>query len=95
MAAVDWREIKMNTDIGALAPEDAYRQARVVVEDAENPDAVFVSCTNYPSLPVVERFEADLGLPVVTSNAATLWDALGTAGINTSGLPGQLFDLDD
>lgn len=94
VAAVDGREIEMNTDIGALAPEDAYRQARAVAADAENLDAVFVSCTNYPSMSVVEKLEADLGLPVVTSNAATLWDALQVADIDTGGLPGQLFGLD-
>lgn len=94
VVGVDNRAIERNTDIGALTPEEAYRQARVVVERAENPDAVFVSCTNYPSLRVVDRLERDLGLPVVTSNGATLWDALRAVGVTTTGIPGRLSEVD-
>lgn len=66
--------IEPNTEIGRLAPETAYRQAADAVDDET--DAVFVSCTNYRTFEVIDRLEADLGLPVVTSNQATLWDAL-------------------
>lgn len=90
IVAVDDRGITANTDIGALSPEDAYRQVDALLADADDSDGVFVSCTNYPSLPVVETLEADRGLPVVTSNAATLWDALQSVDVDTDG-PGQLF----
>ncbi|GAA0456018.1 maleate cis-trans isomerase [Halococcus dombrowskii] len=90
VVAVDGLDITANTDIGALTPEDAYRQVDTLLADADDPDGVFVSCTNYPSLSVVETLEADFGLPVVTSNAATLWDALRTVDVDTAG-SGQLF----
>lgn len=35
-------------------------------------DLVFVSCTNFPALSVLEELERRLGRPVVTSNQATL-----------------------
>ncbi len=80
--------IEDNTAIGALTPEDAAGQVRETV--APDVDAVFVSCTNYPTLAVVEALEAELGLPVVTSNQATLWDLCRVAGIECEG-PGELF----
>ena len=91
VVAVDGLGITANTDIGARTPEDAYRQVDALLADADDPDGVFVSCTNYPSLPAIEPLEADLGLPVVTSNAATLWDALRTVDVDTENGPGRLF----
>jgi maleate isomerase len=92
VVAVDGRGLEANTDIGSLAPEDAYRQVKALLADDE-PDCLFVSCTNYPSLSVVEALERDCGLPVVTSNAATVWDALRTVDVDTDGLPGRLAGL--
>lgn len=65
--------------IGRQAPGVAYRVAR----EAYTPDAdgVFISCTNFASLPVIEPLEAEIGEPVVTSNQATLWAALRRAGL--------------
>ncbi len=81
-----------NTEIGALTPEDASRQVRETVDaDFESVDAVFVSCTNYPTLPAIEPLEGDLGIPVVTSNQATLWDLCQVADVSVEG-PGALFD---
>jgi maleate isomerase len=53
---------------------------------------VFVSCTNYRTFEVIERLEADLGKPVVTSNQATLWDALRTLGVDDDLPLGRLFE---
>lgn len=72
--SIDGHGVERNTEIGALSPQAAYRQAAAAVDGAV--DAVFVSCTNYRTFEVVDRLEADLGIPVVTSNQATLWDAL-------------------
>ena len=44
-------------------------------------EACLVTCTDFPTLPLVRKLEADLGVPVVTSNQATLWAALRRAGI--------------
>lgn len=86
--SIHGRGIEDNTEIGALRPADAYRQVREVL-DADQ-DAVFVSCTNYRAIGAIEDLEADLGVPVVTSNGATLRDACRTAGIAVNG-PGRLF----
>ncbi|RAH97757.1 hypothetical protein DLJ53_28370 [Acuticoccus sediminis] len=44
-------------------------------------EALLITCTDFPALPLVEPLEAELGIPVVTSNTATLWAALRRAGI--------------
>ncbi|AFZ73468.1 maleate cis-trans isomerase family protein [Natronobacterium gregoryi] len=90
VTSIDGRGIEANVEIGALTPEDATEQAREGV-DAADVDAVFVSCTNYRSLAAVEELENDLGVPVVTSNGATLWDVARVAGLEVDG-PGTLFE---
>ncbi|QIE48155.1 maleate cis-trans isomerase (plasmid) [Pseudohalocynthiibacter aestuariivivens] len=44
--------------------------------DTQASDAVFVSCTDYRALEVVDTLEAKLGKPVLTSNQVTLWGIL-------------------
>ena len=44
-------------------------------------DAVFLSCTDMPSLHLIPSIEAEIGCPVVTSNSATLWHALRTLSV--------------
>ena len=53
-----------------------------------------ISCTNYRTLDVIDVLESDLGVPVVSSNGATLWDALGQLGVTPDSLPGTLGSLD-
>ncbi|WP_227377318.1 maleate cis-trans isomerase family protein [Haladaptatus halobius] len=88
---MDGRGIEANADIGSLRPADAYRQVRGTVSKAGAVDAAFVSCTNYRTLPAIEPLEADFDVPVVTSNQATLWDALRQLGVSAN-VPGRLGD---
>jgi maleate isomerase len=50
------------------------------MREAPPAEALFLSCTNIHSLPVLELLEARLGKPVVSSNQAVLWYALQLAG---------------
>ncbi|WP_339951629.1 hypothetical protein [uncultured Albimonas sp.] len=50
-------------------------------------DALLITCTDFPTLPLIEPLEAELGVPVVTSNQATLWAMLRAVGIHDS-VPG-------
>lgn len=43
--------------------------------------ALLITCTDFPTLPFHAALETELGVPVVTSNQATLWAALRRAGI--------------
>ncbi len=68
-----------NLEIGRLSPEDAYMLARKV--DTPESKGVFISCTNFRTLEVIEILEKDLGKPVISSNLATFWLTLKEMGI--------------
>ena len=36
-------------------------------------DGMFISCTNLRTIDVIARLEAELGVPVISSNLATCW----------------------
>lgn len=79
------------TDIGAISPEMVYREAGAVDDPAA--DGIFISCTDYRTIDVIDAIERNLGKPVVTSNQATFWDALRTAGVTPpADGPGMLFE---
>lgn len=91
VATLDGRGLVANTEIGALTPVDAERQVEAAVPDPHAIDAVFLSCTNYRSLSALPRLEASLGVPVISSNLATMWDLADRVGITPS-LDSALFE---
>ena len=56
-------------------------EAHVEATFVKGSDACLITCTDFPTLPVHEGLEKKLGVPVVSSNQATLWAALRRAGI--------------
>ena len=54
-------------------------------------DALLITCTDLPTFAIIAKLERELGVPVITSNQATLWAALRAAQIDVD-LPdlGQL-----
>ena len=58
-------------------PERAYALARQV--DTPEAEAVFLSGTGLPTLPVLDMLEHDLGKPVFSSATAMMWQALRIA----------------
>lgn len=79
--------------IGANGPQDYPLIAQTPLETVEatvraafrqGSDAILITCTDFPALPLIERLEAEYAVPVVTSNQATLWAALREAGIGDS-----------
>lgn len=76
--------------IGANGPADYPQIARTPIDrvrdlarQVHRPDAqaLLLTCTDFPTLTLIDALEAELGTPVVTSNTATLWAALRAAGI--------------
>ena len=67
--------------LGITVNSDFARVPQVEIEalvrDAsESSQAVAVVCTNLPAAPIVEGLEAELGVPVIDSIAATVWKAI-------------------
>ena len=60
--------------IGRVPPEVIYRLALSV--DRPEIEAIFVSCTQLPTLPLIEPLERALQKPVITSNQALMWRCL-------------------
>jgi len=68
-----------NTEIGRQGPQTAYNLARRVY--VPGADGVFISCTNFRTIEVIDVLERDLGVPVITSNQASMWFVLRNLGI--------------
>lgn len=78
--------------IPSLDPVYVYSQAKKL--DKTGADALFVSCTGLNCMGMIREMEEDFGLPVITSNQASLWASLRMArvGAKIDGL-GRLFTL--
>lgn len=64
--------------IREVAPERIVELAHAA--DTPQSEAIFISCTDFRALEVVDRLEAELGKPVLTSNQVTLWAILRALG---------------
>lgn len=79
LEVVNFDNLKGVTNIYDETAERAYGLARMV--DCAEAEAVFLTGTGMPTLPVLEALEQDLGKPVISSNSATMWRALRTTGV--------------
>lgn len=68
-----------NLEKGRLDVAASERLVREV--DTAAADAVMISCTNWRTLDRLPALEQELGIPVVSSNLATLWAGLRLAGV--------------
>lgn len=85
------------TEIAQLSLESVAAHARRVFERAPA-DALLLPCTDMPTLPLIANLEAELGVPVISSNTATLWASLRKANVDPREHPlntfgGSLFEL--
>jgi len=67
------------SSIGIQEPSVAYKLARSAA--VKNADGVFIPCTNFRAIEVVQTLEEDLGKPVISSNQASLAMALKRLGV--------------
>ncbi|MGB6120036.1 MAG: aspartate/glutamate racemase family protein [Mesorhizobium sp.] len=76
--------------IGANGPAEYVRIAETPIDDVlaharaafvPGSDAILITCTDFPALPLIAPLEKEFGVPVVTSNQATFWAMLRTVGI--------------
>ena len=67
-----------SADISRVTPQSIHENA--LRADGPDVDGLFIACTDFRSLEVIDPIEADIGKPVITSNQALLWSAMRTAG---------------
>ena len=63
---------------GSVQPETVKALALEVVRP--DTEAVFISCSNFRTLDIIEAVEKESGKPVVTSNQAAMWGTLRGIG---------------
>ena len=61
-----------NIEIGRQPPEAAYNLAKSL----KKADVTFISCTNFRTFDIIHDLENELNTPVISSNSASLWNAL-------------------
>ena len=66
--------------VGIQTPEFAYNLARSVFD--KRAEAVVVIGCNLRTIEVAAQFEADFGIPFLSSNLALFWASLQVAGVN-------------
>lgn len=71
-------DIQEAFDIGVVPTAEVQRYALEHFDPRA--DALFLSCTNLPTFPVIAALEQETGVPVVTSNQATYWECLRVLG---------------
>lgn len=69
----------MDVVVKGVGPKFVYDLGREV--DSPKADCVFISCTQVPTLEVVNDLERDLGKPVLTANLVSFWHACNLLSI--------------
>ena len=60
-----------NTSIGRVQPKELEKF--VLNSEIQNSDALFISCTNLPTLQSIIPLTEKLNIPVFSSNTASFW----------------------
>jgi maleate isomerase len=58
---------------------------------AKGADAVFLACTNLPTIDLIPDLEHELGVPVLSATLVSVWSALLSVRTSTRNRPEQLF----
>ncbi|MEM1045497.1 MAG: Asp/Glu racemase [Pseudomonadota bacterium] len=81
-----------NHEQGALSPDAVFELG--LKADSDAAEALVLSCTDMRSVEVVARLEEAVGKPVVCSNQAMVFEALGMLGLReVNDVFGQLFRM--
>lgn len=73
--------LNSNAEMAVLPPARILDQVRAAAVASPGAEACFISCTAIRSAPLIAPLEAELGVPVVTSNQIMAWHALRRCGI--------------
>ena len=78
--------------VGRISERSIAEGVATLLARTSDCDAVFVSCTSLRLMATAHALEADVGIPVVSSNMALLWHLLRLAGVaDEVGSVGRLF----
>lgn len=72
--------VKSDVDIARIARKSIKQGARETLKNEA--EALFISCTALPAIGVLAELEAELGVPVFSSNQCMFWDVIKAVGYN-------------
>jgi len=75
-------EIENSEEIGRKEPRESYKLVKELFYKHQEVDRIFISCTNFRIIEIIDKLEKDTNVPVVTSVQATLWKCLRTISCN-------------
>jgi len=78
--------------VARISPASIAEAARTLGRGSR-PDGLFLSCTNLRSLDLIGDLEAELGVPVLSSNQVLAWHMARLAGVPAFAGPGLLFSV--
>lgn len=67
----------------ARITEDAIKAGAIAVAAQADCDAIVIACTNLRCLSVIPEIEAEIGIPVLSSNQALAWHMQQLAGLDS------------
>lgn len=74
----------MSKEIYRISPDDIVKAVDARRSEIRRNDVLFLTCTGLRAVDVIENLERELGLPVITSNSATLWLAMTRLGVDAT-----------
>ena len=74
--------LRAHTDALKLTPADVESMTRGALAEYPNVDAIYFQGALLDPIPVLEKMESELGLPIVASNPAMLWLILSKLGLS-------------
>jgi maleate isomerase len=72
--------LDLEDGIADLGASEVERLADAAAAGATGADAIFLSCTNLPTVDLLAGLERRHGMPVLSANQVTMWAALRAAG---------------
>ena len=74
LSELSYFDLASDLDIGRIDPDYLFDVLTKI--DLSNSDALFVSCTSLPVLPIIKELEKKINKVVLSSNQTLIWDTL-------------------
>ena len=78
--------------VGVITPKSIFKAIETLIDQSDNLDAIFISCTSLKCASIISLSEEKFGLPLLSSNSVLAWDMmkLSKATVSQQG-KGKLF----
>ena len=80
--------------VGVITPKSIFNAIETLIDQSDNVEAIFISCTSLKCASIISLAEEKFGLPILSSNSVLAWDMmkLSNATVSKQG-KGKLFNF--